>query len=250
MSKHSIADWGWQCNVLAPTLHACYHATVAAKRRLPVQPYPMAFGFGMDLRAIRVARGARQDDVARAARKAGLPWTRASVASLETGRRAMTVDELRLLPVLLHHLGAPADIRITATVEHTDFRIGSREPMRVNSPIRWQPSLSELRERAHVLKGWPDVSEQDVRAATPALGGSAEHAIARRLKATPLDIVLAARRLWSRSLSEERDRRLSATGDASPESVRTARGHITRELVGAIAPLVLEARRRRGPIRE
>src|SRR2546425_3351615 len=60
---------------------------------------------GRILQEIREQQGVRQDDVARAARAAGLRWTASSVAALETGRRELTADEACHLPAVLYRLG-------------------------------------------------------------------------------------------------------------------------------------------------
>jgi hypothetical protein len=49
----------------------------------------------------------------------------------------------------------------------------------------------------------------------------------------PLAVAKAARKLWDRSLTEERDRRLERR-DATPRSVQALRGHVTRALIAEL----------------
>jgi hypothetical protein len=63
----------------------------------------------------------------------------------------------------------------------------------------------------------------------------AERHAARKLGMTSERLSVAARRRWGRTLSQERDRRLSErTDDASPRSRQALRGHITRELMAEL----------------
>lgn len=62
---------------------------------------------GIGVRAIREAAGRTQDDVARAARILGVAWDRTKVAALERGDKALSAEELILLPAILREAGAP-----------------------------------------------------------------------------------------------------------------------------------------------
>jgi hypothetical protein len=50
---------------------------------------------------LRKERQARQEDLAFAAQKYGLPWTQATVAAIEKKKRMLTLAEFLLLPLLL-----------------------------------------------------------------------------------------------------------------------------------------------------
>jgi hypothetical protein len=55
-----------------------------------------------------------------------------------------------------------------------------------------------------------------------------------------------ARERWGRSLTEERDRRVAAQAspDATPRTRQAVRGHVTRELMATLAPIVEPQRAR------
>ena len=55
-----------------------------------------------NLKRLREDAGLRQDELAARARAAGLPWTQATVAGIETGRRQVSAAELVVVPGLLH----------------------------------------------------------------------------------------------------------------------------------------------------
>jgi hypothetical protein len=73
--------------------------------------------------------------------------------------------------------------------------------------------------------------------------GDAETKAAASLGVTPALLALAARKRWGRSLTAERDRRLADRGHtgAEPRTLQALRGHITRELLEELRPLLEEA---------
>jgi transcriptional regulator with XRE-family HTH domain len=84
-------------------------------KRAPATPF-WTF-IGTRLRTLREQYGARQDEVATAARQWGLQWTRATVAAIEIGRRQLSVQEFLLLPYVLKE---SQPITVTAA-EHEEF---------------------------------------------------------------------------------------------------------------------------------
>ncbi|SBW20452.1 hypothetical protein FDG2_1697 [Candidatus Protofrankia californiensis] len=68
-------------------------------RRVTMRPLREVIGEGV--RRVREGAGARQDDVARAARLFGLAWNRSRVGTLERGEKAISAEELALLPHVL-----------------------------------------------------------------------------------------------------------------------------------------------------
>jgi hypothetical protein len=83
--------------------------------------------------------------------------------------------------------------------------------------------------------------------------GDAERKAAASIGVPPLALALAARRRWRRSLTAERDRKVAnATNPALrmdpdaardpewPRRLQAIRGHVTRELLGELRPLVKE----------
>jgi transcriptional regulator with XRE-family HTH domain len=202
-------------------------------------------------RRIREKTGRRQEDVAAEARAYGLQWTSATVAAIETGRRHVSAVELLMLPWVLGEAGDPIELadlfagagRVQLTPEASvDGRVLAaavtgrvREIGKLrakswagswNTPRR-RASARALREEHELLKRAAvyDQSAADAWKAWEESGGEAERKAGYRFGCEPLDVALAARSLWGRSLSDERNAR--AQPGASPQ----ARGRITRQLL-------------------
>jgi hypothetical protein len=62
---------------------------------------PLRAVVGLGVRTVRSAAGKRQEDVSRAARRWGLNWSRARVWTLESGSKAISAEELILLPLVM-----------------------------------------------------------------------------------------------------------------------------------------------------
>jgi hypothetical protein len=106
----------------------------------------------------------------------------------------------------------------------------------------------ELRMRQAI---WPGVSIQARMAAGLDALNDAERKAARTLGVPASAIALAARRLWGRGLTAERDRRVDEQigGDATPRTAQAHRGHVTRALLAELSPLVVTLREPAGPRR-
>ena len=113
---------------------------------------------------------------------------------------------------------------------------------RFDSGARWQTALAGIAANERALKVWPTASRADLQAAHVDAAGQVERRAARRLRVGALTVALAARRLWGRSLTEERDGR-------SAQGPRAVRGHVTRGLIAELAPVVKggDERRRTAP---
>ncbi len=212
-----------------------------------------AFGAKL-LRDLRDKVSARQEDVARAGRRAGLPWSAATVAAIEARRRDLTIDELLALGNVLSVLsGKPCRLVVDVDSNDATVRAGTVHEVEVQAPgsfvvrqdlgVRWRDAREGIEHNVRALRVWPDAKRADLEAAHVAAGGEAERKAATRFKVDALAVALAARKLWRRSLSEERDSRVSegATGRAQ----QTRRGHVTRELLAELEPHVKAARRAR-----
>jgi len=66
---------------------------------------PLAAIVGDGLKTFREQRQLRQSDLATAAEKAGLSWSRSSIAALEAGTRNLSIEELILLPLVISNAG-------------------------------------------------------------------------------------------------------------------------------------------------
>lgn len=204
------------------------------------------------LRLLREQHAVRQDDVARAARRRGLKWTRATVAALETGRRKLGAEELVLLPAVLSDsfgrdlqladlLPLDALIALPGTTIRGD---AFRQLLQGQATIPPQPGTPESdqvqavvrrrefrRRRALCERIWPTAQASEVATAERDAGADAEQKAAHDLGVDPFAIALAARKLWGRSLSDERDRRAADRGSLPPRRLQARRGHMTRKLL-------------------
>lgn len=190
---------------------------------------------GARVRVLREATGRSQDDLAHAAQRAGLDWTRASVASLETGRRGLSAEELLLLPLAFVFLDGEG---------HTLAELLEDAPETIVRPNGAQAGTGFLRRmldggnyaEAGVFErelaagsGRPD----DEQMISYMAAREAERHVADALGTDAETVAETAYRLWGRGLTEERERRLGerADEDASPRSLQAIRGHVTRELI-------------------
>ena len=91
---------------------------------------------------------------------------------------------------------------------------------------------------------YPGANPLEVFDAYAAVEDEATRKAARKLDADPLDVAVAARQLWSRSLTDERD---AQVGDlAKPRARQARRGHVTRRLVESLRPVVQDLETARG----
>lgn len=203
---------------------------------------------------LRQAAGRRQEDVATAARECGLAWSRSKVASLEAGEKAISPEELVLLPLVLslalgravtltELLDVESDITLSTTVTWPASTVaamfaGDQEVIN-RLPVPTSPRTAAIADRAlrhvgeatHRLRDLGlDLMTSDARR-VQAQSGEAEVKAARRLHEPRMVIDALGLRLWSRSLSAERDRRLGDVAGQPPATVRARRGQITRQLL-------------------
>lgn len=205
---------------------------------------------GEGVRRAREAAGARQDDVARAARRYGLTWSRSKVAALERGAKPVSIEELALLtlvlsdvcsrPVTVPELIDPGALVHLAGTLH----IGGEGLARVlaGRPLDTGPmTTSQIQAVAsEVLRGIRHGQERarELLLDEPTLdpGGEAEEKAARRLGETPGIVTELSIARWGRTLTEERDRIVAERDDApSPDRLRALRGQVTRRLVADLA---------------
>lgn len=186
----------------------------------PVQPGALRLIVGRRVRAIRKEAGARQVDVATAARAFGLPWPASKVAALEVGAKCVSAEELLLLPaVLTAALGRP---------------VGYADLFDDDADVRLSPAVVvAARDVPALLAGC------DSPFALAAAGGGGntwwdESAwrVARSLEVDRQTLIDACARLYGRSLSAERDARAAELlpADAPRRTVQAKRGRITRDL--------------------
>jgi transcriptional regulator with XRE-family HTH domain len=158
-----------------------------------------------------------------------------------TPRTSVRVRGLRAL------LGAAAE-----PMSEQDFDIPHRRQTRMA-----QAALKESIERwtTHTNTTWRRImgrplTSSDLTMVNQALedaDGAVEQQAARGLRVSAFAVALAARRLWNRSLTEQRDDRLAQhrRGAPSARRLQALRGHHTRALLVELRPLLRAVPRRR-----
>jgi transcriptional regulator with XRE-family HTH domain len=226
-----------------------------------MKPHGLSDALGQLLQRLRTAQGASQDALARAARSVGVPWTASSVAQMETGRRALTVDEAARLPLVLQRLGVPAaalsrdsatpplEIRADAAmilatlcghaVKQAPRVVTLEDPEKRR---QWDAEWARLRNvlgpaSSGARGGTPAAIAENLAQLRLDQAGVLEQRAARRFKVDSLQVAVAARQRWRRSLTEERDHRSAeATTGKSKRAAQTFRGHVTRQLLAELEP--------------
>jgi hypothetical protein len=220
--------------------------TKAKRLATPSGKVPLAIVIGGQVRAWREAANLRQDEVAYAARERGLPWTSATVANVETGRRNLSLEEFIALPFIVASFPLTEN---SGRWRHLSGFVG--DPGRVVVAVRDGylrcDYLRDLLEGAPVVSG--SFTGQFVPADALSYPGAgrqvrerieaefdAEIKAARRLKTDELAITAAARRLWGRTLTQEREARVQAQArpDMERRTLQALRGHVTRALIGKL----------------
>jgi transcriptional regulator with XRE-family HTH domain len=206
---------------------------------------------GRRVRKLREAAGRSQDELASAARRAGLNWTRGSVASLEFGRRGLSAEEFLLLPLALMFLDGK---------DHTLVELleGASKVTRPTGPTTGTKFLRELvtggdtgavgaRERQIAAGGGIAASGKDPKVVAFMAAREAERHVAGILDTEPEAVAQTAWTRWRRGLTEEREHRVaSRAGEgASPRSLRAIRGHVTRELIDELRQTIKKGGRKR-----
>jgi transcriptional regulator with XRE-family HTH domain len=212
---------------------------------------------GGRLRACREARNLRQDEVATCARRWGLDWTPTTVATLETGRRALKVEEFLLLPWIAANQNPEAATEGTDTpLEWAEILKGGPDYQVRLSPVviahleilrdalSGKLSTSDRTGKIRALfsqqaswevrRVWyPEMPTMQALAAAADQRAGAERKAAQRLRTDPEAVAVLAWKLWGRSLTEERDRRVAdqAPAGAVRETLQALRGHVARALI-------------------
>lgn len=215
------------------------------------KPIPLAAAVGRRVRELREALGDSQDDLARGVRDLGLNWQRSTVAALEGGMRGLGVEELVVLCRLLRtpphelvradddvslgpHTTARGDAVRRLLAGESDFAPDDFDSRFDRDVQRGLEAGDELDQA--VRRIWPK-SRLDQRVpAYRASTGEAEQKLARKLRVDRWLLSVAAYRLWGRSLTQERDARVSAEApaDATTRQLQALRGHVTRALAAEL----------------
>lgn len=233
----------------------------------PEQSQPPRVVIGERLREIRGENPdlARQDDVAARMRLLhGFEWTRATVAAIETGRREVSIEELIGLSIVCEvevaswfegegrvsigqswatrrmwaaFLGS--DERISPRQQQQELFIFGREAMRQHPDVAMGAVMI-----GHLAFIWPGGRQlEGADEALTAMREADSEAVKRaaeRLDVLPVTTALLSHGLWGRGLVEERDARVAerADADADERSLRTLRGHVTRDLTDELEAVI------------
>jgi transcriptional regulator with XRE-family HTH domain len=223
---------------------------------------------GQRLREARLELALRQDQVASAARQAGLDWTQPTVAAIERGARALSLGEWFVLPVVIAYATnyetdleladlLPASGRVALSGETTaDVRAlraalmgrGTDQDRLPFSDFD-TPFTRRMREGfrrmtaaiKELLPLWPDMTPRGYEAAHEAAQGDAERKAARKLGVAPLELSVAAHGRYGRSFTAERDARVDARTNAAPPAV-VGRDQLVRDGT-EVLPRTLQALR-------
>lgn len=220
---------------------------------------------GRRARELREQAGKRQQDVADAARSLGLPWMPTRVAALERGSKAVGIEELVLLPVALSRsLGTTVTvhdlIEPDVAVRLSDGHYADGRSLL--AALSGDPALDLIREdelsgsswvgrqadsdpHAPRIASWLGMTQMDRGRALYTLRsfGEADQRAARHLGVSPLALAYLSHKLWGRSLTHERDRRLAEDldlGAAEASSLAARRGRVSRTLLGEARTLLHE----------
>jgi len=196
---------------------------------VPTTPEPLDAVIGGNVRRLREQHGARQEQIAATARAHGLGWGRSSVANLEAGRVKLSLTEAVLLPTIL---GRAFDATVTlhqilatdAPIVLTDAITTSAESVMRTLAGRRRPTDAENENAVSVILMGDEFDEANQKAA-------------RRLMVPAGAVAHAARQLWGRSMTAERDARAAELTPkrATPRSVQAIRGGVTRKLIDELA---------------
>ena len=216
---------------------------------------PFARVLGANIRARREQLGLTQDQAAALLRRVGLDVSRSWIAALERGSgRTLDLGELALVCFALETnleglLAGTGHVRVSpqatialekihgllegeTTIDDDELDVPiTREP--VLNPADW----SARKRRNRQL--WPGVTPAQTVEAERAGRGEVELKVAKRLGVDPREVSLAAFGRWGHSLTAERDMRVTAAAEgASPRTTQALRGHVTRQLVTELEPIV------------
>lgn len=221
----------------------------------PALPFSVALGHR--LRQVREERQKTAAEVASMSRFVGLNLDRATVIRIELGQRQVSVADLLLLASLYGK--AVAELLPTEPVQLSEAAGATPQQLRAAltaPPAGWDlPRLHQAFRRGldkartgvvRYSKRFPGAAPFTVMEAAADARSEVDQTVkdaARRLNVSPEQVRIAARHLWDRTLTDERDRRVAALGGATTARAKQARrGHITRALLAELAPEVEKVR--------
>lgn len=210
------------------------------------QPPTVGQVVGENMRRLRRDRRWTQDTAAHEFTAVGLYWKRTHIAALESGRReTVDVGTLVLLaaafdvPVTELYRGE-GDVLLTPRADADDYTVTA-----TRAQLREWFSGAESNIMIRGTRAALAAAEHSQHKTRP-IPVEADRALAKRLGRDLRDVVEAAEGLWGRSLTEERDRRVSELGDLPIGERQARQGHITRELSAALRQWIERGENARG----
>ena len=186
---------------------------------------------GKNLERLRKEKGWSQDDLVSRGWQVGLPWSRTTIAALESGKRAVELGEVVLVALILKS-------SVDELLAGDDVTLVGEET------VMWLEDVREvlMSDQRAALESFPDIHRRVSKARAPegysrimlSANGEAEQKAARKLGVTPQTIAQAAYGLWGRSLTDERNlqvEQLEWVDETSTRQVQALRGHVTRQLL-------------------
>ena len=199
-----------------------------------------------------------QEETARAFRHHGLASYRTgTVGQLEAGLRRPRLDEVLLicaaLDCTLEELLPDAEEQIRlgdgavmpASAVRSLLCRGLAKGSGIDAPMYFPGDVeaAEMLARADaegrkirpllvpIRRYSPDLGAEDINEALWVLPNDAERHAARRLGVHPAQVKLAARALWHRNFTEERDARIGDASEFEPRSLQAHRGLVARAML-------------------
>lgn len=210
---------------------------------------------GQHLKAVRERHAVSQEQVATAARGLGVRWTRNTMSVIEAGGRQLSVFEVAVLPEILAKAGVKEEFTALPPELLAQWRTQLDALRRQEAQRRLQ---EDLKRHSRMWEYWymritghppefprqrPDGTWTTPAAPTPEVieDIADEDAVlkaAPRLKVPPVALALACWKMWGRGLTAQREARLGADGPRGDLATQAQRGHLSRQLMKEITPLV------------
>jgi transcriptional regulator with XRE-family HTH domain len=194
-----------------------------------------------------------QDQAAQLLRRFGLEVSRSALAALERGSgRTLDVGELALVCLAFK---VPLDYLLTGSErvrisESATVAAGALAAMiagevaDVDVPATRETvdveGLAAVKRRHRRL--WPTATPAGIVRAERLARGDVETKAAQRIDVDPADLSIAAFGRFGRSFTDERDARLGEVADTSKRSLQALRGHITRQVLAELEPVLTKGR--------
>jgi transcriptional regulator with XRE-family HTH domain len=193
---------------------------------------------GRNLERLRKEKGWSQDDLVSRGWQVGLPWSRSTIAALESGKRAVELGEVVLLALILNSTVAEllAGDDVTLVGEETRIWLDDVRLVLMSDQQAAQESFPDIHTRVSKVRALDGYNRVMLSA-----NGEAEQKAARKFGVTPLTIAQAAYDIWGRSLTDERNlqvEQLDCVDETSTRQVQALRGHVTRQLLDEIENLI------------